>query len=312
MGHDLVIIGAGPAGLTAGIFARQKNLDTLILEAGEAGGQLPILYPEKVIHNYPGHPFISGHDLGNEFIGHARSSGCVIREREPVTDIVDHPDGLEVVTDQGRYVTKAVIVAIGGGLFKPKRLGLPEEDRFVGKGLEYRVPEKERLQGKKVMFVGGGNSACEMSLVASDVADVCLVHRRESFRADESVVDRLKCSKIKCVLNSQVKKVLGEDKLEGVILSVGEPPHEERIDLDLLVINIGLTSELENLEKWGLTLEDGLIKVDTAMRTSRKGVFSCGDVVTYPGKYRQIVSACGESATAANSAYKYIQKPYWV
>jgi len=304
----VIIIGAGPAGLTAGIFARQRNLDTLILEAGEVGGQLPILYPEKVIHNYPGHPQITGRDLGNEFIVHARSAGCVIHEREPVTDIVDAPEGLEVVTAKGRYAAKAVIVAIGGGLFKPKRLGLPEEDRFIGKGLEYRVPEKESLAGKRVIFVGGGNSACEMSLVASEVADVCLVHRRDCFRADESVVDRIKESCIRTVLNSQVKRILGEEKVEGVVLSVGDPPQDLEMPADLLVINIGLTSELENLEKWDLALENGQIKVDTAMRTSRKGVFACGDIVAYPGKYKQIVSACGESATAANSVYKYIKR----
>jgi thioredoxin reductase len=311
MGHDVIIIGAGPAGLTAGIFARQKNLDTLILEAGEAGGQLAILYPEKVIHNYPGHPTITGRDLGVEFMDHARSAGCVIREREQAIEILDHAEGLEVVTEKGRYVGKAVVVAIGGGLFKPKRLGIPEEERFIGKGLEYRVPEKDTLLGKRVMFVGGGNSACEMSLVASEVSQVCLVHRRDCFRADESVVDRLKCSNIRTVLNAQVKRILGEDRLEGVVLSVGDPPREEEMELDLLVVNIGLTSELEYLERWGLELEEGMIKVDTLLRTSRKGVFACGDVVTYPGKYRQIVTACGESATAANSAYRYIQRPNW-
>lgn len=307
MVRDIIIIGAGPAGLTAGIFARQRKLDTLILEAGEAGGQLPILYPEKVIHNYPGHFEITGRELGNEFVAHAKALGCEIREREAATEIVDHEQGLEVVTEKGRYMTRTVVVAIGGGLFKPKRLGLPEEDRYLGKGLEYRVPEKESLAGKKVMFVGGGNSACEMSMLASEVAEVCLVHRRESFRADEAVVDRLNSSDVSVVLNSEVKSIFGKDRLEGVVLSVGDPPQEIVKELDLLVINIGLTSELENLQRWGLQLEDGLIKVDTAMSTSRPGVFACGDIVTYPGKYRQIITACGESATAANSAYRFIQ-----
>ena len=112
-------------------------------------------------------------------------------------------------------------------------------------------------------------------------------------------------------MSAEVKEIVGKDKVEGVVLTVGEPVQEMRLEADIVVINIGLTPELEFLEKWNIGLEGNQIKVDTEMRTSRRGVFACGDAVIYPGKYRQIVVACGEGATAANSVYKYVMKPYW-
>ena len=311
MAYDLVIVGAGPAGLTAGVYAMQRKLKTLIIDAGEAGGQLINIYPEKVIANYPSVTEVHAHELGWSMIDHAKASGCEIREHEIVHDILDRGEGLVVVSDKGEYETKTVVLAIGTGLFQPKLLGAPGEDRLEGKGVYHKLPAKEDLKDKRILFVGGGNSALEMALIAADIAQVYIVHRRDCFRADECIVDRVVAKNIKTIMSAEVKEIVGEDKVESAVLSVGEPPQVVKLDVDMVVINIGLTPEIEFLEKWNIGLDGHQIKVDTEMRTSRKGVFACGDAVIYPGKYKQIVVACGEGATAANSVYKYVMKPYW-
>ena len=168
MAYDLVIVGAGPAGLTAGVYALQRKLKTLIIDAGEAGGQLINIYPEKVIANYPSVTEVHAHELGWSMVDHAKTSGCEIHEHEVVHDIVDKGDGLVVISDKGEYETKTVILSIGTGLFQPKKLGAPGEDRLEGKGVFYKLPEKKDLAGKRIVFAGGGNSALEMALLASD------------------------------------------------------------------------------------------------------------------------------------------------
>ena len=311
MAYDLVIVGAGPAGLTAGVYAMQRKLNTLIIDAGEAGGQLINIYPEKTIANYPSVTEIHAHELGWSMVDHARTSGCEIHEHEIVHDILDRGEGVVVISDQGEYETKTVVLAIGTGLFRPKLLGAPGEERLKDKGIFYKLPEKKELSGKRILFVGGGNSALEMALLASDVAQVYIVHRRDCFRADACIIDRVVAKNIKTIMSAEVKEITGLDRVEGAVLNIGEPVQEMRLDIDMVVINIGVTPELEFLEKWNVALEGNQIKVDTEMRTSRKGVFACGDAVIYPGKYRQIVVACGEGANAANSVYKYVMKPYW-
>lgn len=312
MEYDLIIVGAGPAGLTAGIYAAQKKLKTLILEAGEPGGQMGVVYPEKEIFNFPCFQKITAGDLALKFVDHARKEGCDIVANEVVTDILDDRDGFSMVTSRGSYHCKAVLLAIGGGLFMPKKLDVPGVEALEGKGVYYKMPEKKEFTGKRVIFVGGGNSALEMALLVNDVAKMTkIVHRRDCFRADECVVERIKESEIDTVLNAGVKEIRGSGKVESIVLTVGEPPSEIVIDVDAVVIKIGMTPELEFLHKWGLELEETQIKVNTQMMTSRKGVFACGDACSYPGKYKQIVTASGEAATAANSAYKYIKKPYW-
>ncbi len=311
MPRDLVIIGAGPAGLTAGIFARTRELDTLILEALNAGGQLASLYPEKGIGNYPGIEQTEAGNLANNLAHHAKSMGCEIHEREKAFDILDTGNGLEVVTEQSSYESKAVIVASGAGLFHPKKLGVEGEDRLFGKGVYYKLPERASLTGKRVMFVGGGNTALEMALLVAGECEASICHRRPTFRADEALVERLEETDTKRIMDAELAEIKGKDQVESVVVSYHHPPHKEEVPMDAVVINIGVAPEIEDLEEWDLKLEDKLVDVDTDMRTSRKGVFACGDVVAYKGKFKQIVVACGEAAIAANSAYKYIKEPYW-
>jgi thioredoxin reductase (NADPH) len=269
------------------------------------------LYPDKGVENYPGCVITQAAKLAQRLRTHAQSMGCEICENENVLDIIDRDGNLAVRSDHGEYEAKGVMIAIGIGLFKPKKLDAPGEEKFVDGGVFYKLPDKERLVDKRVLFVGGGNSALEMALIAKDVAKVYIVHRRDKFRADESIVERVNAARIRAIMSAEVEEICGGDTVEHVWVRTGNPPERMKIDVDLVIINIGFTPEIEHLERWGVEIEDNQIKVDTDMRTSRQGVFACGDIVTYKGEYEQIVTVCGEAATAANSAYKYIMKPYW-
>ena len=310
MTYDIIIIGAGPGGLTAGIYSRSKMMNTLILEAGRVGGQLTSLYPEKGIRNYPGFEMVQARKLSDRLYAQAESMGCDIREYEKVVEINNGKEELIVVTNKNTYQTKSVIVAIGMGSFHPKKMGCPGEAELSDKGVSYILPVKEELVGQKVVLFGGGNSAIEMALIADSVTDTTIVHRRAEFRADESNVDDLNNSNVRQIMSTNVVSFNGKDKLESVTLDQGGKIIEK--EADLAVINIGIDSDLTDLKNWGIDLTpEGLVKVTFDMLTNRNGIFACGDVVDYPGKYKQIITACGEAATAVISAYKFVKKPYW-
>lgn len=305
MDYDLVIIGGGPAGLTAGFCAAQKKLRTVIIEAGAAGGQPGNLYPQREILNFPCFQIVSGQEISRNLVNQALKKGCIIKQNETVEDIRDVPDGLMVVSDKQAYTAGAVIIATGNGFFNPKRLDVPGAAEFEGKGVYYMMPDKMEFAGKSVMFVGGGNSALEMALMVCDIADTCIVHRRDSFRADPSAIEKVKDSGIRTFMKSEVLRIEGDGRVEKVVLRVGDS--QQRITTDIVVIKVGMTPELEYLKRWDLDLEENGIKVDQRMVTSRKGVFACGDAVFYPGKYRQIVTSSSEGARAAASAIEYLQ-----
>lgn len=310
MTYDLIIIGAGPGGLTAGIYARSRKMKTLIIEASEVGGQLVSLYPEKGIHNYPGFERIQARKLSDKLYAQVESMECEIHDKERVLEIRDGDGKLNVITNKSEYETMSVIIAIGMGMFKPRRMECIGETEFEGKGLSYILPVKEELVGKRVCMFGGGNSAIEMALISDTVAPTTLVHRRNEFRADESNVEELNKSRIETVMNAELKSINGDDHVRSVTLV--QDGNEIEVETDLVVINIGITADLDDLKKWDIELtDDGLVKVNQDMMTSRPGVFACGDVIDYEGKYKQIITACGEAATATNSAYKFVKKPYW-
>lgn len=310
MSYDVVIIGAGPAGLTAGIYAKTKGMTVLVLDAGLIGGQLVSLYPEKGIHNYPGFETIQARKLSDKFYAQAESMGCEIRDNEKVTEINDGDHELVIKTTKDEYHAMSAIIAIGMGSFKPRKMGCPGEEELAGKGVTYVLPAKEQLIGKKVTMFGGGNSAIDMAMISGSITDTTLVHRKPEFRADEIAVKELNNSDVKTIMSANLVSINGTDHVESVTLN--QEGNEMTIPTDLVVINIGILADLDDLKKWNIDLtDDGLVKVNHDMTTSRPGVFACGDVIDYDGKIKQITTACGEATTAALNAYKFVKKPYW-
>ncbi|UAL08218.1 MAG: NAD(P)/FAD-dependent oxidoreductase [Candidatus Methanogranum gryphiswaldense] len=310
MCYDIVIIGAGPAGLTAGIYARSKMMNTLVLESGRVGGQLTALYPEKGIHNYPAFETVQARKLADKMYAQAESMECNVKEYEKVLEINDGDEELLVVTTKNTYHAKSVVVAIGMGCFDPKKMDVPGEKELTDKGVTYILPQKEELVGKSVVMFGGGNSAIEMALIADSVTDTTIIHRKSEFRADEVNVENLKNSNVRKIMDANVISFNGKDHIESVTISQNGKIMD--IPTDLAVINIGINANLDDLKKWSLDLTpDGLVKVNFDMSTNRNGIFACGDAIDYPGKYKQIITACGEAATAVVMAYKFVKKPYW-
>lgn len=307
--YDVVIVGAGPAGLTAGIYAQTKRLSSVILEARGIGGQLTSLYPHKRIHDFPSYTDIVARELAQKMAAQTREIGCEIREGEEVTDLEVEEEKITLKTPKGTYEAKAVILALGMGLFESNKLGIPGEDL---EGVYYNCLDTKPFEGKRVLCVGGGDSALEMALTICDCAgESTLIHRKDYFRADEITVERVEKSPIKVVFHTELKEIMGKEKVEAVRLFNSETGEERVVPMDVVLISIGFTPNLESVERWGLKLEGKAVVVNSEMRTNLRGVFACGDLVTYEGKTKRITTACGEATTAVNSAYKYIRKPYW-
>ena len=313
MVHDLIVIGGGPAGLTAGIYARTRNLSTLILEAEQTGGQLAWLYPTKSVYDYPSYIAVEGAELGGLFVEHARVSGCEIRERETVEEVRRKERLFEVRTKKGTYEGRAVIIAIGNGPFNPRLLAVPGEAEHEGRGVHYRVRDRHEFRDQAVLVVGGGDSALEIVLeLVAGAREVTLVHRRGEFRAMEKNVQAVLKSPAKVLYNSELVSIEdAEGGLDAVVYdNVTLDKTVKRVDS--IIINVGFEPLKTKVEKWGLELEGARnIKVKPDMSTSVPGVFACGDVVWYPSKEKRIVTGCGEAVTAVMSAYKYLKTPYW-
>lgn len=311
--YDVIIVGAGPAGLTAGIYARGRDMSTLILEANKAGGQLAVLYPTKSVYDYPGYIAIEAEELGHQFVEHARLSGCEIHEDEEVREVGKKEKYWRVGTTKGYYEGRSVILALGIGLFEPKWLGVPGETEYEGKGVYHQVKDRREFRQKRVLVVGGGDSAIEAALqLVANTDELHLVHRRDKFRAMEKNVEAVARSPIKVHLNSEIARFLGDENVRVAVIYDNTTGKQIVLEVEAVIVQVGFETKLGWVKKWGLELEgDKLIKVNGDMSTSLPGVFACGDIVYYPGKEKRIVTGCGEAVTAIASAYKYVKSPYW-
>lgn len=311
--YDVIVVGAGPAGLTAGIYARARKLSTLILEAQKPGGQLSVLYPTKSVYDYPGYIAIEAEELGKLFVEQARLSGCELHEGEEARELKKKGKHWRIGTSKGYYEARIVILALGIGLFDSKRLDIPGESEFEGKGVYYQVKDRREFRQRRVLIVGGGDSALETAVqLVAQAAEVHLAHRREEFRAMEKNVEAVKRSPVKILLNTEVARILGDDRVRQAVVYNNTNSKEQLIEVDSVIIQVGFETRLGWVKKLGLELEgDKLIKVNVDMSTSLPGVFACGDVVFHPGKEKRIVTGCGEAVTAVASAYKFVKSPYW-
>ncbi len=313
MVYDVVVVGGGPAGLTAGIYARTRSLSTLILEAQAMGGQLAWLYPTKSVYDYPSYIAIEGGELGDLFTMHARESGAQMVTGE-VVDLRRDGQLFRMTTRDGQtFEARAVILALGMGLFEPKRLDIPGETELEGNGVTYQVKDRHEFRGRRVLIVGGGDSALEYALeIVASAKEVTLVHRRGEFRAMEKNVEAVGKVPVKVMFNAELTSIEGDGHVERAVVYDNRTLKKTVLDIDSVLINIGFEPKITPLPRWGIALEgERLIKVKADMSTSVPGVYACGDIVSYPGKDKRIVTACGEAVTAVMSVYKYLKSPYW-
>jgi len=229
-------------------------------------------------------------------------------------DVQRQASGFKLTTREGNaYEARSIILAMGMGLLEPKRLGVPGEAEFESNGVEYRVRDRREFKGKRVVVVGGGDSALEIALeIVAAAKKVILVHRREEFRAMEKNVEAVMESPIEVLFNAEVTSLEGDGKVERAVVYDNRTLKKTVLDVDAVIVNIGFEPKITPLPRWGVELEgDRLIRVKADMSTSVRGIYACGDMVSYPGKDKRIVTGCGEAVTAVMSVYKYLKQPYW-
>jgi ferredoxin/flavodoxin---NADP+ reductase len=320
--RDITVIGAGPVGLSTAFWAGMREASARIIDSlPELGGQLTTLYPEKWIFDVPGHPRILAKDL-------------VDLHRQQTLDQFDVPVHLETTaeriswdadpadperklvvlhTDRGDLRSRTVIIAGGHGAFEPKKLPGYDMTEWEGRGAYYLVGSKSEFAGKKVLIIGGGDSACDWVVNLLDTAErVSLVHRREGFRAHEATVNQVleaaEAGRIDLHVPYQVKEVRGNGRVEAVRLFHSEDEaNEVEIECDAILLQLGFKTALGPLKDWGLDIEKGAVKVDQLFRTNLDQVWACGDITTFDGKLKLIATGYAEAAIAVSQAVHFIR-----
>jgi ferredoxin/flavodoxin---NADP+ reductase len=305
---DLTIIGAGPAGLYAAYYAGFRNLKVKLIDSlEELGGQVNALYPEKFIYDVAGFPEIQGRDLVKNLIQQAKRFNPTVCLGEKVNSLQSKDKIYELTTSKTTHLSRAIMITVGIGAFNPKRIPSPTAAAFEGRGLSYFVPDSQKYTGKKVMIVGGGDSAVDWALnLVSKAASVTLVHRRDGFRAHEASVNQLKSSKVQLKLFCEVKEFRGKDRLESVVIVNTKTQQVETLAIDEVLACLGFDASSGPLAQWGLKLQGNDIPVTTKMETNLPGIYAAGDVAAYPGKVKLIACGFGEAAIAVNNAAAYL------
>lgn len=299
--YDLIVIGGGPAGVAAGIYAKRAGLDVAIFEKMFVGGQIA---NTSELENYPGFKDpISGADFAISLFEQCGTIGVPVINEEITAAQLEGKTKI-ISTDKQDYETKTVIIASGASV---RKLGLPEEDRYVGRGVSYCATcDGNFYKGKVVAVCGGGNTAVTDAIYLSSLAEkVYLIHRRDCFRADNTLVERMKKrSNIELILNSSVAKIVGEDKVTSLDIKNNITEDIKQLPVDGLFVAVGRIPDTRFLD-YDFMDERGYIKVDDNMNVGIDGVYAAGDVVVK--KLRQVVTAVADGAIAATSAIEYIE-----
>ena len=304
---ELLIIGAGAAGLAAGIYGARSGLKTLILEEKMAGGTTA---DAPIIENYPGFQSIIGRELAQKMVVHCRSVGVEIHELERVVSLDLKGNKKIVKTDKTVYEVKAVIFASGAHY---RELGVLGEKEFRGRGVSYcGVCDGPLFKNKRVLVVGGGNSAAITTLYIAELAsEVKLSHRRGMLRAEEALVKALENkNNVEILWNTEVKEIKGANVVGKALLFDNKTGETKELKLDGVFIQVGEAPNSQLAKKVGVNVDQkDYIIVDVQQRTNIAGVYAAGDVTNHPVK--QIGTAVGQGITAALEAYGYIRQPYY-
>lgn len=301
--YDIIIVGAGPGGLTAGIYAGRQGTKTLILDKNLAGG-IGREVPE--MENYPGFNLVSGLELAEKM-----KDQCVknveLHENEGVNTIEkieDNDYNFKVESDEHSYLTKTVIIATGSS---HQQLNIPGEEEFKGRGVSYCATcDGMFFAGKDIAMVGGGNSALQEAVFLSNLGcNVTVIHRREEFRAEQYLQDKLKEKGIKTIMNATVEEIKGDMLVNSITIKDKESGELKDLEVNGVFISIGYKPHTKLAEELGVDLDkNNQIITDKNQKTNIDYVYSAGDVC---GGVKQWVVACGEGAIAATSAYKDIE-----
>ncbi|MEM3730972.1 MAG: thioredoxin-disulfide reductase [Candidatus Bathyarchaeia archaeon] len=304
---DLIIIGAGAAGLAAGIYGARSGLKTLVLDEKMAGGTMA---DAPLIENYPGFQSISGVELAQKMVAQCKAVGVKINEFERVLSLNLKGNTKTVKTSRATYEAQAIIIATGSHY---RELGVPGEKEFRGRGVSYcGICDGPLFKNRRILVVGGGNSAVVTALYLAGIAsEVKIAHRRDAFRAQEALVKALKEKEnVEILWNTEVKEILGEKLVNKVVIFNNKTGEKGELSVDGVFVQVGEAPNSELAKESGVEVDgEGYIIVDIRQRTNIAGVYAAGDVTNHPVK--QVGSAVGQGITAALEAYGYIKRPYY-
>jgi thioredoxin reductase (NADPH) len=298
---DVVVIGAGPAGLSAAIFTQLDGWSTLVLEASWTGGQGAVAY---TVSNYPGFTPGDGAVLMENMEKQLTSAppsgvGAELRYERGIS--LDAEQKM-VTTEANRYKAQAVIIATGSTM---QQLGVPGEERFTGKGVSYYAKRNaDQFRGKKILVVGGGNTTAKSALLAKTVAsEVILIHRRESLRAYPAMTNRLQKEGVRLWYNTELKEIKGNDRAETAVVVNNITGEEKELAVDWIVICVGTEPDTRLAREAGLEMTGAFVKINSKMMTSKPGIFACGEIT---GCDRHLVSSASEGASAGMAASEHL------
>jgi thioredoxin reductase (NADPH) len=313
---DISIIGGGPTGLFAAFYAGMRGASARIIDALPAlGGQLMALYPEKYIFDVAGFPKVLAKDLVRDMAIQGLQFGATTHLGEIVTGLRRVEDGegghFVIETDGDDYPSRTIVIAAGIGAFEARRLGVAGEDAFEEKGLYFKVLDPKAFAGRRVLLVGGGDSAFDWAVNLQGVAEsIMLIHRRDGFRAHAATISQVEelCRQGRCDLRTfwEVKKIEGNGKVERVTIFNNKTKEEETLELDAIIPLLGFHSDLGAIKQWGLDTEKADVKVNQLMETNVPGIYAAGDITAYPGKLKLIATGASEACIAVNNAVHLI------
>jgi thioredoxin-disulfide reductase len=299
--YDTIIIGSGPAGMTAGIYAARREMNALII-GKEPGGQM--MWASE-IENYPGFKSIGNYELISKMQEHVTGLGVEIKNEEVKKVEKDEEDNFKLTTGKDLFRSKTVIIAMG---LSPRRLEIPGEKEFNGRGVTYCANcDAPFYKNKDVAVIGGGNSALDAAEYLSKIANqVYLIHRREEFRAFEALIEEVEArDNIELVKNSEVKNIEGQEKVERIRVYNKKEDKETEIQVQGVFIEVGRIAKTDLVADLVERNEGSQIKTNEICETATPGLYAAGDVTTTP--FKQITVACGQGTIAALAAYQYVQ-----
>ena len=310
---DITIIGGGPTGLFAAFYAGMRGATARIVDAlPELGGQLAALYPEKFIFDVAGYPKVLARDLVKALTEQAMQFSPAIELGQRVIALEEDGGHFTLVTEQGRFSSRAIVIAAGIGAFSPRRLPQPFAAEWYGRGIHDRVMSPEDFRGRRIVIVGGGDSAFDWAHQLLDrAASVTLVHRSDRFRAHDATVAEVSAAaasgRASVLTFHELAAIAGNgDCIQGVSLRDVKTKATVDVPCDALLPMLGFVSDMGPIAEWGLKLEKNELVVNSLMETGRPGIWAAGDVTTYPGKLKLIATGFAEAATAVNQAVHWI------
>jgi thioredoxin reductase len=306
---DVTIVGGGPVGLYGLYSAGLHGLNARLIERlPHLGGQLTALYPEKLIFDVAGYPAVRAQVLVEALKEQALQFGAEVRLGEEVTDLAVDDEGVSITTSQARYRSRTVVITAGIGDFRPRKLGVPAVDDAEGHGVHYVVQSLLPFEGRRIVVVGGGNSAADWALnLAGRAKSITVVHRRPTFQCHYDSQRKLERGPFRLETEQELKGVkLVDGHVAAARLVHVRTGQEQWIEADEIIVAIGLIVDLGPLRRIGLTLEGNEIPVSPSGETNLARVYAAGDIVTYPGKIKLIATGFGEVATAVYGAARWL------